>query len=147
MKPEETIDFQVKGLWHSIARMYSEEAAKYGGTLTIAYILLNVDKQGTPSTALGPRIGVEATSLSRTLKNMEERDLIIRKPNPADGRGVLVLLTKEGEKKRKTARAAVVNFNERVREFVPAEKMAQFFEVVQSIQSLINEKQIHLVDL
>jgi len=147
MKPEETIDFQIKGLWHSIARMYNEEAAKYGGTLTIAYILLNVDKEGTPSTALGPRIGVETTSLSRTLKNMEERDLITRKPNPADGRGVLVQLTKEGERRRKTARAAVVNFNERVREFVPTDKMNQFFEVVQSIQGLINEKQIHLIDV
>ena len=68
--------------------MYNEEASKYGATMAIAFTLLNIDKDGTPSTALGPKMGMEATSLSRTLKNMEEKGLIIRKPNPNDGRSV-----------------------------------------------------------
>lgn len=147
MKREETIDFQVKALWHSIARMYNEEAEKYGGTLTIAYVLLNVDPEGTPSTALGPRIGMEPTSLSRTLKNMEEKGLISRKPNPADGRGVLVSLTREGKKKRQVSKDAVYNFNERVRAVVPDADMKSFFKVMDAIQKLINEKQIHLADV
>ncbi|MCE2496987.1 MAG: MarR family transcriptional regulator [Flavobacteriales bacterium] len=146
MKREETIDFQVKALWHSIARMYNEEAEKYGGTLTIAYVLLNVDSEGTPSTMLGPRIGMEPTSLSRTLKNMEEKGLIDRKPNPADGRGVLVSLTREGKRKRQVSKDAVVNFNERVRTVVPDADMKAFFKVMDAIQTLINEKQIHLTD-
>jgi DNA-binding MarR family transcriptional regulator len=147
MKREETIDFQVKALWHSIARMYNEEAEKYGGTLTIAYVLLNVDPEGTPSTALGPRIGMEPTSLSRTLKNMEEKALIERNPNPADGRGVLVTLTAEGKKKRKVSKDAVVNFNERIKSVVPDADMKTFFKVMDAIQQMINEKQIHLADV
>jgi DNA-binding MarR family transcriptional regulator len=43
---------------------------------------------------------MEATSLTRTLKSMEEKGLIIRKKNPDDGRGVLIYLTELGKKKR-----------------------------------------------
>jgi DNA-binding MarR family transcriptional regulator len=35
-------------------------------------------------------MGMEATSLTRTLKSMEEKGLIV-KENPDDGRGVLIL--------------------------------------------------------
>ena len=41
-------------------------------------------------------MGMEATSLSRTLKSLEEKKLIERKPNPIDGRSVLIYLTVDG---------------------------------------------------
>jgi DNA-binding MarR family transcriptional regulator len=44
-------------------------------------------------------MGMEATSLTRTLKSMEEKGLI-RKKNPDDGRGVLIYLTELGKEKR-----------------------------------------------
>jgi hypothetical protein len=39
-------------------------------------------------------------SLTRTLKSMEEKGLIIRKKNPDDGRGVLIYLTELGKEKK-----------------------------------------------
>jgi DNA-binding MarR family transcriptional regulator len=42
---------------------------------------------------------VDGLSLTRTLKSMEEKGLIIRKKNPDDGRGVLYL-TELGKEKR-----------------------------------------------
>ena len=81
--------------------MYNEEAAKYGATMATGFVLLSIDKEkGTPSTTLGPKMGMEATSLTRTLKSMEEKGLIYRKPNPEDGRGVLIFLTEFGKEKR-----------------------------------------------
>jgi MarR family transcriptional regulator, organic hydroperoxide resistance regulator len=68
MKPEETIDFQIKIAWQSIGRLYNEVAAKYDSTWATGNVLLAIDvEQGTPSTALGPKMGMEATSLSRIL--------------------------------------------------------------------------------
>jgi DNA-binding MarR family transcriptional regulator len=59
--------------------------------MATGFALLSMDKNiGTPSTSLGPQMGMEATSLTRTLKSMEEKGLIIRKKNPDDGRGVLI---------------------------------------------------------
>lgn len=144
MKPEETIDFHIKKTWQGIAKMYNEEAAKYGATMATGYVLLNIDvEHGTPSTSLGPKMGMEATSLSRILKSMEEKGLICRRPNPADGRSVLICLTDFGKEKRKDARRAVVKFNEAVFAKIPEQKLTNFFEVIDTINELISNRKIY----
>src|SRR6056300_1654746 len=93
--------------------MYNEEAKNFGTSMTLGFTLLSIDpKTGTPSTALGPKMGIEATSLSRILKTLEERGFIIRKPNPNDGRGVLIHLTEAGLEKRSISKSVVLKFNE-----------------------------------
>jgi DNA-binding MarR family transcriptional regulator len=144
LKSEETIDFHIKRTWQSIAKMYNEEAAKYEATMATGYVLLNIDiEHGTPSTALGPKMGMEATSLSRILKNMEQRGLIERKRNPADGRSVLVYLTKFGKEKRLDAREAVVKFNKVVFAEVGEDKLSTFFEVINKVNELITNRKIY----
>ena len=55
-------------------KMYNEEAGKKQSTMATGFALISIDpEEGTPSTALGPKMGMEATSLSRTLKAMEEK--------------------------------------------------------------------------
>lgn len=140
MKPEETVDFHIKRTWQSIAKMYNEVAAGYGATMATGYVLLNIDKEkGTPSTALGPKMGMEATSLSRILKSMQEKDLIERRPNPSDGRSVLVFLTPFGIEKRKDAKAAVINFNQQVAQRFPEADLATFFKVIIGIEEMLQE--------
>lgn len=148
MKQEETVDFHIKRTWQSIAKMYNEQAAKYDATMATGYVLLNIDKEnGTPSTSLGPKMGMEATSLSRILKNMEERGLIERRRNPIDGRSVLVYLTDFGLEKRAEAKQAVVTFNEAIFEAIPGDKMEVFFEVIKKIDELITNRKIYLKDV
>ena len=104
---------------------------------------MSIDKEeGTPSTALGPRMGMEATSLTRTLKTMEEKGLIFRKKNPDDGRGVLLYLTPFGKEKRELSKNTVLKFNETVKQHVSEEKLAHFMEVAEIINELIHEKSI-----
>ena len=142
------MDFHIKRTWQSIAKMYNEQAAKYDATMATGYVLLNIDKEnGTPSTSLGPKMGMEATSLSRILKNMEERGLIERKRNPIDGRSVLVYLTDFGLEKRADAKQAVVTFNQAVHSAIPDEKMEVFFEVIRKIDELITNRKIYLKEL
>jgi DNA-binding MarR family transcriptional regulator len=127
--------------------MYNEEAKNFGSTMAVGFTLLSIDpKTGTPSTALGPKMGMEATSLSRILKSMEEKGLIERKPNPNDGRGVLIHLTDFGIEKRNDSKAAVIQFNEAVRANVSSEKLQCFFEVMETIDQLISEKKIFIKD-
>jgi DNA-binding MarR family transcriptional regulator len=102
-----------------------------------------MDKEkGTPSTALGPKMGMEATSLTRTLKSMEEKGLIIRKKNPDDGRGVLIYLTEFGKEKRELSKNTVLKFNETVKQHISDEKLQHFIEVSEIINELIQEKNI-----
>jgi DNA-binding MarR family transcriptional regulator len=81
--------------------MYNKAACKFDSTMATGFALLSIEPEGTPSTALGPKMGMENTSLSRLLNSLEERNFIERKPNPNDGRGRLVYLTKLGLKKKR----------------------------------------------
>jgi DNA-binding MarR family transcriptional regulator len=138
-----TIDYILRATWQAVSRMYNEEAAKYDATMATGFALLSIDREeGTPSTALGPRMGMEATSLTRTLKSMEEKGLIIRKKNPEDGRGVLIYLTEFGREKRELSKNTVLNFNETVRKHVSEEKLNNFMEVAETINELIQNKNI-----
>ena len=143
MQKETTIDHALRATWQAVAKMYNEQAAKHNSTMATAFVLLNIDyENGTPSTALGPQMGMEPTSLSRILKNMEDIGLIYREKNPEDGRSVLIKLTDFGKEKRKVSRQSVITFNEKVRENLSKEKISHFFEVIDKINQLINERSI-----
>ena len=111
--------------------------------MATGFALLSIDKdKGTPSTSLGPKMGMEATSLTRTLKSMEEKGLIIRKKNPEDGRGVLIYLTENSKEKRELSKNTVLRFNESVKDNISAEKLQHFIEVAETINDLIQDKNI-----
>jgi DNA-binding MarR family transcriptional regulator len=140
---DKTIDYVLRATWQAVSRMYNEEAAKYGATMATGFVLLSIDKdKGTPSTTLGPKMGMEATSLTRTLKSMEEKGLIIRKKNPLDGRGVLIYLTDLGKEKRELSKSTVLKFNETIKQYVSQDKLNHFMEVSDTINELIQEKNI-----
>ncbi|TRX42793.1 MarR family winged helix-turn-helix transcriptional regulator [Flavobacterium restrictum] len=140
---DKTIDYILRATWQAVSRMYNEEAAKYSATMATGFALLSMDKEkGTPSTALGPKMGMEATSLTRTLKSMEDKGLIIREKNPFDGRGVLIFLTEMGKEKRELSKNTVLKFNETIKQHVSEEKLQHFMEVAEIINELIQEKNI-----
>jgi len=124
--------------------MYNEEAAQFGVTMATGFALLSIDpEEGTPSTSLGPKMGMEATSLSRTLKTMEEKGLIVRKPNPEDGRGVLIHLTEFGKEKRNYSRDRVLTFNDAIKENASDEELTGFYKVAEIINRMISNKKIY----
>jgi DNA-binding MarR family transcriptional regulator len=140
---EKTIDYILRNTWQLVSKMYNEEAMKYGATMATGFALLSIDKEnGTPSTTLGPKMGMEATSLTRTLKSMEEKGLITKKKNPADGRGVLIYLTDLGKEKREQSKQTVLKFNETIKQTISEEKLRDFIEVTDSINHLISNKKI-----
>jgi DNA-binding MarR family transcriptional regulator len=141
---EITIDYALRASWQAVARMYNEEAKNFDSTMAVGFCLLSIDpKSGTPSTALGPKMGMESTSLSRILKSMEDKGLIERHPNPKDGRGVLIYLTPFGLEKREDSKHVVLKFNEMVKDHVSPDDIAAFFRVIGVINNLISERKIH----
>jgi DNA-binding MarR family transcriptional regulator len=141
---EESIDHHLRATWQSVAKMYNEEASKFDSTMATGFALLNIDLiEGTPSTALGPQMGMEATSLSRILKAMEEKKLIFREQNPHDGRSVLVKLTDFGKEKREISKSIVIQFNKKIKEQITDDQLRNFFEVTKKINQLISEKLIY----
>ncbi len=144
MKREETIDYHIRVAWHAIARMYNQQAAKYDATMAIGFVLLNIDaEEGTPATKIAPLMGLEPRSLTRLLKSLEEQGAIYREVDKNDKRSVRIFLTDEGKKGRERAKETVIRFNEVVREEIPEEKLKVFFDVIQSINKIIEKNNIY----
>lgn len=143
MKQEDTIDFHIRRNWYKIMRMYNLEAAKQNATMSMAYALLSIDlDDGTPSTSLGPKMGMESRSLTRMLKNMEEEGVIKRVQDKNDKRVTRIVLTKKGKEKREQSRLAVIQFNEVLHSKLTVNEKKAFFVVMNKINDILDENKI-----
>lgn len=142
MRPEETIDFPIRKVWNRIARLYNSEASKYGGTMAIGQILLSVDPEGTPSTKLGPKMGMESRSLVRILQNMEDEGLIRREPCTEDKRVVRIHLTAKGKQMRDVSRDTVVRFNKAVQGRFTKTQLNNFRQVMAELDRILEQEQL-----
>lgn len=139
MKPHQTVDYHIKATWHSLSRMYNQIASQHNLSQTTGYVLLNIQKEGTPATKIAPLIGMEPTSLSRLLKNMEDNGLVYREGDMADKRIVRIFLTPEGVEKKKIAQRVIRNFNEKVRELIDENELNTFFKVIETVNTLTED--------
>ncbi|MFB0905314.1 MAG: MarR family transcriptional regulator [Nonlabens sp.] len=140
---DKTIDYILRATWMSVSKMYNEQASVKGSTMSTGFALISIDPEtGTPSTALGPKMGMEATSLSRTLKMMENKGLIERRKNPEDGRSVLIHLTDFGMEMRDFSKSVVKTFDQVVKNEIEPEKLDVFLEVAFKINEIVNSKKI-----
>lgn len=142
MRPEDTADFHIRWSWYNIARMYNLKAANFGGTMAIGYALLNIDKEGTPSTKLGPKMGMEPRSLTRMIKSLEKKGWIEKKHDKSDKRLVKLHLTEEGKRLRQKTREVVIHFNNRLYEEIGEKELKTCFNVLQQINNLIDRNNI-----
>ena len=131
---QETFDSALRATWNLVSKMYNKEANKFDSTMATGFALLSIEAEGTPSTTLGPKMGMEPTSLSRLLKTMERRNLIYRTQHPDDRRSVLIHLTPFGKEKRDDSKAVVLHFNQIITDALNPEKIKVFFEVLQCIK-------------
>ena len=135
---KETVDYHIKATWHSITRMYNLFASKYSLSQTIGYVLINIKREGTPATKIAPLMGMEPTSLSRLLKNMEDNGLIYRKGDKTDKRVVRIFLTKAGLEKRKISKETIINFNTKLLKRINTKEMETFIKVLACIKDQVD---------
>ncbi|GAB3315487.1 MarR family transcriptional regulator [Hymenobacter humi] len=141
MKPEETVDYNIKVAWHAISRMYNTQAAQNDITTSIGFVLLNIDQEkGTPATKIAPLLGLETRSLTRILRSMEEKGLIYKQADAVDKRSVRIFLTPLGLEKKEVSRQTVRHFNLKIREKIPQSQLDTFFKVAAQITSMIEGK-------
>ena len=72
-----------------------------------ALILLTFSRRGAlPLRVIGERLMVHPTSVTNTIDRLEEQGMVVRRPNPRDGRGTLAEITRRG---RETAGRATAD--------------------------------------
>jgi DNA-binding MarR family transcriptional regulator len=83
----------------AILRPYGLTFARYE-----ALVLLSFSRAGAlPLRTMGERLMVHPTSVTNTIDRLEEQGMVIRRPNPHDGRGRLAEITEQGRDAVKAA--------------------------------------------
>lgn len=136
MKPEETLDYYLKIVWQSVANKYNQIAAGYGISQALGYMLINIHEEGTAVSQIAILLGVKSTSLSRSLKNMEELGLIYRQADDVDKRSVKIFLTDFGKEKKQVAKDVVRKFNEYLNEHIESDERIQLIAALNKINKL-----------
>ena len=93
----QTIAFQLRLAQAASFQAYSERAAEPGlrpGRYAILQLI--ADKPGIGQTGLSQAVGRDKTTLTPTLADLERRGLIVRAPDPRDGRARCLSLTTAG---------------------------------------------------
>jgi DNA-binding MarR family transcriptional regulator len=88
MRVQQILLAQLDGL----LRPYGLTFARYE-----ALVLLSFSREGAlPMRLIGQRLMVHPTSVTNTIDRLEQDGLVVRKPNPQDGRGTLAEITAAG---------------------------------------------------
>ena len=136
----ENVDIILKWIWVAVAKGYSELEEDNDASAVRAFRFLKIDpKEGTRSTNLGPKMAIEPTSLTRIIKLLEDNGYIYKEKTTNDKREVIIKLTEKGLNSRNLSKEVVVNFNKKVIEKIPEEKLEIFKEVMTDILKIANE--------
>lgn len=140
-KHTETIDSKLKTTWQVVSRMYNAEALLHDATIAMGHFLLNVDShEGSYASEIAPALGMEGTSLSRLILSLEEKKMIQRIPDKADKRKTKIILTKKGIMQKELAKNTVRNFNHMAELKIGRESLAEFFNVLDNIAELAEQR-------
>lgn len=137
MDTQATVDFHLRSTFFSMMRMYNLLAAQNGITQGVGYVLLIIEKAGTPATKVAPLMGMSSSSLSRLLKNMEDSGLIYKESNSLDKRVVKVFLTEKGVGLRKEVKRLMLDFNDKIYERISKEDFEAFSKVTTIIKDQV----------
>jgi DNA-binding MarR family transcriptional regulator len=75
-----------------------------------ALVLLSFSRDGAlPMSLIGQRLMVHPTSVTNTIDRLERQELVIRRPNPRDGRGTLAEITPAGRELMRRATADLMS--------------------------------------
>ncbi|MFT4754063.1 MAG: DNA-binding MarR family transcriptional regulator [Salibacteraceae bacterium] len=141
MKSSETFDFHIRWAWYKISRLYNSIAQEHGVNMSVGYALLKIDPEnGTPSTKLGPLMGMESRSLTRTLKAMQADNLIEKKTDELDKRVIRIMLTDFGVEQREIAKKVVIDFNTIIDGKLTEVEKENFFSSIGKINEVLESE-------
>jgi DNA-binding MarR family transcriptional regulator len=103
---------------------------------------LNIDRDGTPSTKLAPKMGMEPRSLTRMIKNRDQNGLIQKVSYKSDKRLVKIFLTDKGKVVRAQAKQVVISFNKKIKEEIDSKELETCFSVLKKLNHLIDNNNL-----
>lgn len=114
------------------------EAGCCGLGISHCHALVEVGRKGSLSVNdLAQTLRLDKSTISRTINNLVEQDLIIRESDPSDRRYVDVKLSPQGEKAFNFVEATMESYYLRVLEAIPEDRREQVLESLELLLSVV----------
>lgn len=128
------IGFKVTRLARLMEARLEEQIGEYGVTRLMWCVLRGVGMEGvtTPS-ALAGYICIARPAISRLLKNMEIKGLLVRHGTDGDGRYTQIRLTTDGEQKMKQCHVLVQELNAHFSAKLGPQVYADFMQTIDTL--------------
>jgi DNA-binding MarR family transcriptional regulator len=99
-----------------------------------ALVLLSFSTRGAlPMRVIGDRLMVHPTSATNTIDRLERQGLVVRRPNPSDGRGKLAEITARGRELVTRATADLMQAEFGIAEFDAGQRQ-QLFDLLRALR-------------
>jgi DNA-binding MarR family transcriptional regulator len=99
-----------------------------------ALVLLSFSRDGAlPMRVIGERLMVHPTSVTNIIDRLERQGLVVRRPNPRDGRGTLAEITPAGLEVMRRATADLMASEFGMGEYAPAE-LDEVFQLLRALR-------------
>ena len=106
----------------SLNALHRRDVCGQGETLAQCFILASVPDDGIHMSRLAGKLGIDNSTLTRLMDNLEKHNLAFRKKDEDDRRLVNVFLTEEGQAVMSRFEARIENLGSRILDDLPSEK-------------------------
>jgi DNA-binding MarR family transcriptional regulator len=144
MNGSNTNELRFKGsLWcnldialRNLDQIYGQVVEPLGLTVIEWYILRALFEQdGQHASELARAVGRAATSFTPILDKLQHKDLIERRPDPADRRAVRIYLTDKAQKTRGKVEDSAKQVDAQIKKLVPSGDFKVFQDVLALLQN------------
>jgi MarR family transcriptional regulator, organic hydroperoxide resistance regulator len=121
----------------NLDQVYGQVVEPLGLTVIEWYILRALyDQDGQHASELARAVGRAATSFTPILDKLQNKNLIERRPDPADRRAVRIYLTKKGNETRERVNGTADQVDARIRKNFKNGDFQGFLTVLANLQSM-----------
>ena len=128
---EQSLRDLVRMTVRNIGLLEKDDASCCGVTTSQCHALVEIGRSGTITlTDLTQQLGLDKSTLSRTIHNLVESGLVIRRQDPENRRYIKIQLTKEGHQLYQNIEDSMDDYFRKIMEEIPAEKLPQVRESI-----------------
>jgi DNA-binding MarR family transcriptional regulator len=130
----------IKNTWQKLSRYYNKRLIPYGLSVPKALLLFEIAPgNGENPKSLATKLDLENSSMTGLLDRLEKKNLIERRPDPEDRRGILIFLTPAGVAARENIKSQVEELDRKLCEALSPIDIKTFRKIMLIINKQISE--------
>jgi DNA-binding MarR family transcriptional regulator len=127
-------------LIRNLGILEKDGASCCGTTISKCHAIVEIGRAGEISlNELAGILGLDKSTMSRTINNLVEDNLVIRDTHPEDRRYITINLTKKGEDAFKSIENSMYTYYNDIFNSIPEDKKAQVLESLQLLVCAVKE--------